>query len=301
VKESSKSRIARRTQDSLQDIIADIQASLGGDLRKFCWMPAERLAEEFVSGERARRQIRLLESGVGSLKGRRVLEIGTGYGMFMVVSSREFGAECFGVEPGGEKYSSADRIARRLLELHGLEPWRVITGAGETLPLRSSSFDVVYSWNVLEHVQDPKTVIEEAVRVLVPGGYLFFVVPNYGSFWEGHYGLLWVPYISHRLARWYVRLYGRDPTYLDSIHFMNFFSLRRCLRGLGDYVEVLDWGGDTFRYRMRALDLGEWAVAGTLKRLVRLAKSLRLNTVIAEALVRCRAHTPLILTARKKE
>ncbi len=51
---------------------------------------------------------------------------------------------------------------------------------------------------------------------------------------------------------------------------------------------------------MKAPDFTEWAALGTLKRLVRVAKSLRLNTVIAEVLARCKAHTPLILTVRKR-
>ena len=287
-------------QNARREIVADIQASMGPDVPARCSVPPEQLAEEFVSEERIRQQIQLLELAVGSIDGRKVLEIGSGYGMFVVVSIRDFGADCFGVEPGSAGFADASSIAYRVLKLHGLDPSRIIMGTGEALPLRSESFDLVYSLNVLEHVQDPRSVIEEAVRILKPGGCMFFVVPNYGSFWEGHYGLLWVPYISHSLARWYVRLFGKDPAYLDSLQFINYFSLRRCVRGLGNDVEILAWGEDTFRYRMKTLDFSEWAAVGTLKRLVRVAKSLRLNTLIAEALVRCKAHTPLILTIRKK-
>ncbi len=287
-------------EESRQEIIADIQASFGADLPKRCSIAPAQLAEEYLSEERVRQQIRLLESTVGPLRGKRVLEVGSGYGMFVVVSSRDFGADCLGVEPGSEGHANAAGIGHRVLELHDLEPWRVIVGTGEALPLRSESFDVVYSCNVLEHVRDPKLVIEEAVRLLKPGGWLFFIVPNYGSFWEGHYGLLWVPYLTHALARWYVRLFGKDPSYLASLQLINYFSLRRCVSGLETEIEILDWGEDVFRYRMKTLDFGEWAAVGTLKRLVRLSKSLRLNTLVAEVLTRCKAHTPLILTARKR-
>jgi SAM-dependent methyltransferase len=284
----------------MQDIIADIQAGLGADLPARCSVPPAQLAQEYVSGERIREQIELLESAVGPLKGRRVLEVGSGFGMFVTLSSREFGANCLGVEPAGPDYANAVSISRRVLMLHGLEPWRVLQAAGEALPFDAGSFDVVYSCNVLEHVQEPRAVIEEAVRVLRPGGYVFFVIPNYGSFWEGHYGLLWVPYLPHGVARWYVRLFGKDPAYLACLQLVNYFSLRRCLRGVEKEVEVLSWGEDVFRYRMKTLDFGEWAAVGTLKRLVRIAKALRLNVLIAEALARCKAHTPLILTVRKK-
>ena len=41
-------------------------------------------------------------------------------------------------------------------------------------------------------------------------------------------------------------------------------------------------------------------IAQDPQRLVRLAKSLRLNVLIAEAVVRCKAYTPRIPTVRKK-
>ena len=293
-------QVKRRMQDSLQEIIADIRASFAPDLLACRSTPPAQPAEEYLSEERAREQGELLESAVGPVKGRRVLEVGSGYGMFVSVISREFAAECFGLEPGSADFADAASIAQRVLKLHGVEPWHILMGQGESLPPRSESFDVVYSCNVLEHVQEPKRVIEESVRVLKPGGWLFFVVPNYGSFWEGHYGLLWVPYLTHALARWYVRLFGKDPSYLASLQLINYFSLRRCVSGLETEIEILGWGEDVFRYRMKTVDFGEWAAVGTLKRLVGLAKALRLNTLIAEVLVRCKAHTPLILTIRKK-
>lgn len=45
-------------------------------------------------------------------------------------------------------------------------------------PLRSGFADVVYSFEVLEHVWDPEAVILEMIRVLKPGGTLFFSTPN---------------------------------------------------------------------------------------------------------------------------
>ncbi len=277
-------------EDNLQRIISDVADSLGAELRACCSLPAARMAEEAMSEERTREQVGLLESAVGPLEGRRVLEIGTGYGMFVCFTNRAIGADSYGVEPSGFGFSGATSIAQRLLRLYEVEPWRIIPGTGEALPLRSESFDVVYSCNVLEHVHDPEGVIKEAIRILKPGGYLFFVVPNYGSFWEGHYGIIWIPYLSHRLARWYIRLFGKDPTYLAALQLLNYFSLRRCVRGIEKEVEVLDLGEDVFRYRMKTLDFGEWGAVGTLKRLVRLSKSLRLNTLVAEVLTRCKAH-----------
>lgn len=51
----------------------------------------------------------------------------------------------------------------------------------EKIPLKDSSFDLVYSAFVLEHLQDPVKVLKEAVRVLSKDGFLILIAPNYGA------------------------------------------------------------------------------------------------------------------------
>lgn len=52
-----------------------------------------------------------------------------------------------------------------------------LVGDAHCLPLRSESVDSLIYQAVLEHVPDPRRVIEEAARVLKPGGYLYLEVP----------------------------------------------------------------------------------------------------------------------------
>ena len=51
----------------------------------------------------------------------------------------------------------------------------------ENLPLKKNDFDLVYSAFVLEHLDDPEKIIEEAIRVLKPNGKLAFIAPNFGA------------------------------------------------------------------------------------------------------------------------
>src|SRR5690606_33050398 len=51
----------------------------------------------------------------------------------------------------------------------------------QPLPYADSSFDVVASMDVIEHVGDPVAWTREALRVLKPHGILFLTTPNYGS------------------------------------------------------------------------------------------------------------------------
>ena len=47
---------------------------------------------------------------------------------------------------------------------------------GEALPFENASFDLVLSDNVVDHAEDPRAILREMVRVLRPGGALYFTV-----------------------------------------------------------------------------------------------------------------------------
>jgi SAM-dependent methyltransferase len=52
-----------------------------------------------------------------------------------------------------------------------------LVGDAHRLPFQDNSIDSLIYQAVLEHVQDPRRVIDEATRVLKPGGYLYLEVP----------------------------------------------------------------------------------------------------------------------------
>ena len=58
-----------------------------------------------------------------------------------------------------------------------------IQGSVETLPFRPSSFDLVISTDVIEHLVDPNAFLREARRVLRPGGHLMIASDNTLHFW----------------------------------------------------------------------------------------------------------------------
>jgi SAM-dependent methyltransferase len=80
-----------------------------------------------------------------------------------------------------------------------------VVGSGEDLPFAASSFDVVASAWVLEHLDHPGLVFSEVRRVLVSGGHFIFVTPN-----AWNYNAWMIRAVPHR---WHAmltrRLYGR--------------------------------------------------------------------------------------------
>jgi SAM-dependent methyltransferase len=59
-----------------------------------------------------------------------------------------------------------------------------VQGAGEALPFEADTFDVVLALWALNHVSDPALVLEEAGRVLVPGGRLLVVLEDMEPRWR---------------------------------------------------------------------------------------------------------------------
>ncbi len=76
--------------------------------------------------------------------------------------------------------------------------------AAEHLPYPDESFDVVFSNEVLEHVQDDRQALVEQARVLKPSGRTIIFCPNrwypfetHGHYWRGEYHFGNTPLINY--------------------------------------------------------------------------------------------------------
>jgi 2-polyprenyl-6-hydroxyphenyl methylase/3-demethylubiquinone-9 3-methyltransferase len=100
--------------------------------------------------------------------GLTALDVGCGGGI-MAEEVAALGFRVTGVDPSAESIATArSHAARTGLAIDYLE------APGERLPFAAASFDLVYCCDVLEHVRDRQQVINEAARVLKPGGaYLY--------------------------------------------------------------------------------------------------------------------------------
>ena len=113
------------------------------------------------------RHLRFLTRGLRP--GARVLDVGCGRGLLLSALA-DRGFEAHGLEVSPAACRDADpraqiRIAPRLTEAR-YDP---------------GHFDEVIFWHVLEHLRDPRETLEEAHRILRPGGRLIIAVPNFAS------------------------------------------------------------------------------------------------------------------------
>jgi ubiquinone/menaquinone biosynthesis C-methylase UbiE len=103
------------------------------------------------------------------IKDKKVLDIacGTGYGLAFLKSSAK---SVTGVD--------VDIEAAKLAMSECDEKARVLLGDGTNLPFHDESFDVVTSFETLEHLHERKLFLSELKRVLKPNGLLILSTPN---------------------------------------------------------------------------------------------------------------------------
>lgn len=124
---------------------------------------------------------RFFKSEPNRLSNCRILDIGCGTGRHTCAAFRFSRVAALGVDINFDSVVET----RKRLDIH-----KTLgdNGGGESgvsvadvcaLPFRDNSFDFVICSEVLEHIQDHKTAVSEAVRVLKPGMTLAVSVPRY--------------------------------------------------------------------------------------------------------------------------
>lgn len=99
----------------------------------------------------------------------RILDVGCGSGFFLDIA-REWGWSSYGTEYGDE--------AVAFCRSKGLEARE---GSLESVHFPAGHFDVVTSFEVIEHLSFTRSHLEEIHRVLRPGGLLYLTTPNFNA------------------------------------------------------------------------------------------------------------------------
>jgi ubiquinone/menaquinone biosynthesis C-methylase UbiE len=94
-----------------------------------------------------------------------VLDLGAGAGIVESMNFKGHFSKIYGID-----------LDNRVLNNPFLDDAKI--GNVECLPYKESSFDLVFSANVLEHLNKPEIVFKEVYRVLKPGGYFITKTPN---------------------------------------------------------------------------------------------------------------------------
>jgi SAM-dependent methyltransferase len=98
----------------------------------------------------------------------RVLDVGCGItGVLHFVPGRRVG-----VDPLAERYKTVYTYPPEI---------EIRKAYAESLPFEDASFDVVFSSNMIDHVEDPVRMVAEVQRVLRPGGHFVLTCEVFGD------------------------------------------------------------------------------------------------------------------------
>jgi SAM-dependent methyltransferase len=139
------------------------------------------MGDEVVSPSQKRRLWRELGLYKPYRKLNRILEIGAGRG-WLLGEAASAGWETWAVEVNTE--------ALEHLKARGL--FRLVPEPADRFAAPPDHFDVVRMWDVIEHLESPRTVLDRVNRVLRPGGLLRISTTNFRSLSRWMNGPEWV-------------------------------------------------------------------------------------------------------------
>jgi SAM-dependent methyltransferase len=169
----------------------------------------------FVWRSGQERRLALIERYV-SLNDRRVLDLGCGLGEYVRAFARR-GAHAYGSDIALDRLVEArERVAKTATT--GVDGF--MAAAGESLPFRDRSLDLIVLNEVIEHVADDRATLVEIARVLKPGGTCVLYAPNrlypfetHGIYLRGRYIFGNIPLVNWLPSRLRDRLVPHARAY----------------------------------------------------------------------------------------
>lgn len=166
---------------------------------------------------------------VPDLKNRRVLDLGSGRGKFLVELVQN-NVESVGLELNRDYIQKSLSLAKEKgVSIH------VDQGVGEELSYKDSSFDFINMAEVIEHVDSPDKVMKESFRVLKDGGLMYVSVPNRFGLKDQHFDLYFINWMPRFLSEMILTFLRRHKEYggtigfqrLSQMHYKTYRSARR--------------------------------------------------------------------------
>ena len=172
----------------------------------------------------------------GSRSNNTILDLGCSVGHYATCLS-EMGFDVCGLDILPELIAEANKKSTGAKH----KPFFVV-GAGESLPFKDDSFDLVIAPSVLEHVRYWKLTIAEIYRVLKHEGLVFISTTNKLFPWQGevkHFPFF--SYLPQQIRDWIIDSHPAwvDYTPFPARHWFTPYGLRRTLFDMG-FTKVWD-------------------------------------------------------------
>ncbi len=226
--------------DEQKDIKSIFTEKIAKHLYKYYWQELglgdweSKIQDKISEVSRNKEILKTVESFIGSLRDKRVLIVGSGWGGACVAAKHLRAEEVIGIDIDDE----VNEIGNLRMQLEGYKEC-CLYGAAEHIPFADSYFDYVHCFTVLEHVSDVRKSLSEIIRVVKRGGHVFIQAPSYVRPIEKHYKIPYIPLMPKKLAKMYLRLLKRPPNFIDSINYIWPHRIKKMLSHIKN-IEVYD-------------------------------------------------------------
>lgn len=145
---------------------------------------------DYLSPITIKRYNEILDQFESVRKTNRLLDVGCGIGYFLEVAKKR-GWEVYGTEYTDE--------AIRICQSKGIQ---MNQGVLDPANYQSESFDVITSFEVIEHINNPQSEINNISSLLRKGGLFYVTTPNFNSLLRYHLGekynvICWPEHLSY--------------------------------------------------------------------------------------------------------
>jgi SAM-dependent methyltransferase len=161
--------------------------------------------------------------------GAQVLEIGCGTGCLLArLSATRPDLTFWGLEPIGKGFSKFETVLARITAAYANVRIQRVPIEQFQLAGDDPRFDFVFSVNVFEHLTDWRQAVDRAVAMLVPGGQMIVLCPNYSFPYEPHFKipLLLPPAATRKLFSRRIETVERENDAAGLWESLNFISAR---------------------------------------------------------------------------
>lgn len=218
--------------------------------------------------------------GMADLRGRRILDVGCGSGLFSL-AARRLGATVRSFDYDPQSVACTRQLRERYFP--GDPLWEIGQGSVLDEPALAGlgTFDVVYSWGVLHHTGAMWTAMQNVIPLVADNGLLYVALYNYQPFFSSYWRRVKVTYNRAPAAIRRLMELGFYGYFVSGLFAADLLRGRNPLdrhagrgrRGMNLFRDVVDWiGGWPFEvatpeavfhfYRDRGFTLRELKTCG---------------------------------------
>lgn len=166
----------------------------------------------------------------------RILEIGSGIGLLSSFLAAQ-GFHIVALEPAAPGFGFMQTLSRSIATQTDAAKLKTLSiGASELSHEKHGTFDLIFSLNVIEHIDDLDAAFAAMTNVLAVDGHMVHQCPNYAVPYEPHYGIPLVPMVP-RITRFiFPHVKMKFPGVWDGLNFITARKARRLARQNGLYL-----------------------------------------------------------------